>query len=237
MNKIILTVLMGLMTACGGFQANKGVPNPTVPMHNVPAIVQGEITFSLNTGMESVKYRHPMMNLLIDKAYAAGTQQAVASTTVTAVAAPGVTLTATFTPETPTIDVTTGQVKLGHFTITALNDNSVRKCGTAPNTTGTKQCNKAYIRLFTSNNGLLGDGDVPDTATALATVLGGTPTNINAATSLAPALLKTANISSNRFRLTNLGGDVTYELYADFSDVGDGSYSTTVTLQYAINKE
>lgn len=239
MKKMLLSMLFLSMAACdGGFYAREdgGKGGGFIP-HDLPAIVQGEVVFNLSTGVQTARSKHPLMYLMVNKAYAA-TQQAVASTTVTVTVSPGVTFNATFTPSpSVTVNHETGQVLLGTFTITALNDNSVRKCGNAPNSTGNQRCNRAYIRMFTSNNGLLGDGDQPDTAPVLARIVGGVLQNISPATSMSPALLKSANITNNRFRLSQLGTDLSYELYADFSDVGDGSYSTTVTLQYAINKE
>lgn len=230
---------MFLLSACNGFNVLEGGTYENVPpiLTDENAIIQGEINFGMVSGIQTVKQTHPFIKLLLNPAIAAEASQAVTVWTVSTTAAAGVTFTATFTPANPVVDVTTGQVKIGTVTITALDDNSVRKCGTTPGSLGNKRCDFAYIRFYTSTSGMLGSGDLPDTAPVLVGKVAATPVSIVAATAVIPYTANQDNITSNRFRLSNMASNAkVYDVYVDFTNVGDGAYSTQLTIQYAIGK-
>lgn len=226
MRYIILLFLAG----CGPQFTAINWEMPRIQPEAKNTIIQSEVVMQLNTGVETVS----KWALLLPKALAA--EQAVTSWVVSATSAPGVNFNATFTPSSPTIDISTGLVKLGIVAITQLDDNSVRKCGAVAGSTGNMRCNRAYVQFFTSNAGFLGSGDMPDTIPALIGPNSNALANVSSGTNGLPYTSDSVAISSNRFKINQLT-NTTYEVYSDFSNAGDGVYSTTLTIRYAIGKE
>lgn len=231
MNKLMILSSFLLLASCGGgFHANQaGLYIKT--QQNRTFIVQAESQLQITTGIQTVKNSHPLVNFLLPKAHAVNNEQAVTSFLVSTNVSSGVRFSATFVPENVTLDVSTGMVKLGTVVITELNDNNVRKCGNQPGTLGNKRCNKAYINFYSDTSGLLGSGEFPDTVPLLIGVTESTLQNINSEN-----MVQSDNITSNRFKLNQLTNS-SFEIWADFSGVGDGTYTTRLTVQYAIGLE
>lgn len=148
--------------------------------------------------------------------------------TVTNAAATSMTLdNSGFVPPT----ISNAMMDFGNLAISALSDNDLKVCGAG----GNQKCGTALIRIFTTGTagaGLFNSADnygVPLTA-ALTTPL---TIGLNAA---AAAVMQTISIPANKrvVRLSDFSPTPSYNVKADFTDAGTGSFSTTIVVEYAL---
>lgn len=148
--------------------------------------------------------------------------------TVTNAAAVDMTLdNSAFVPPT----ISNSVMNFGDIAIGSLLDNDLKVCGPSQN----QKCNTALIRVFTSGSsgtGLFNEIDgygVPLTSmltTALTVGLGAA----NA------AVMQTLSIPANKrvIRLSDFTPAPVYQIHADFTDAGAGTFSTTIVIEYAL---
>lgn len=124
-------------------------------------------------------------------------------------------------------------LSFGEITISDLFDNDLRVCGA----TGKVKCTQAFIQMYTT--GVAGSGvwnaidgyGMPISAS----LAGSTPSTVGlTAASAAVVQTHTLTGSKNVFRLRDLTVAPVYEVNADFSDAGAGSYATTLVVEYGL---
>lgn len=147
--------------------------------------------------------------------------------TVTNAASANMTLNSTaFVPPT----ITNAVMNFGNLTISALEDNDLKVCGTS----GNQKCGTALLRVYTTGagEGLFNAADsygVPLTASLT------TPLTIGL-TAANAAVMQTFSIPPGKrvMHLSDFAVTPIYNVKADFTEAGAGSFTTTIVVEYAL---
>jgi len=227
----LVTLVITLCIVLGGSGCGRrpgASPSAALPPVGVPdaqgVVVKARASFEVSAGQTSVASRF-IQNLLLPSAMATnpGTQP------VTVVLAPDASMTmssAAFVVPPITGDV----LDFGSLAITALRDNNIRVCGAG----GNVKCTQALFRVYTSGvagsslyNSQGGYG-APLTAGPDDAVVGLGPTGA--------AVVQLVTLTSNRntVRLDDFTPAPSYQVRADFTDAGAGTYTTTINVEFAL---
>jgi hypothetical protein len=125
-------------------------------------------------------------------------------------------------------------VDFGYLAISGLSDNNLRVCGAA----GNERCGTAQIRMYTTGvagAGIWNDADAwgaPITAALEGTEATGT---VGLDVAGAVVLQSVAIPATTRvLRLSDITPAPRYNVKADFTDAGAGTYTTTLVLEYVL---
>ena len=122
----------------------------------------------------------------------------------------------------------------GDIALTDVRDNNLRVCGTD----GKTKCTKAVIRMYTT--GVAGSGIWNAAggygAPLLAKLTGGTVQTVGLGTANA-VTVQSVTIPSNKnnIRFSDFTQTPNYEIGADFTNAGAGSYSTTLVVEFGLS--
>ena len=231
--KIISALLLALsLSACApGADSNSGsaVPAP-VPPNNLTtvdnSVVRGTAYITI-TKPESATANKILPSDLLSSMFATST----GSTTVTYNNAPLV----NFTINTAALvagAMTGNTLSLGSVSISALKDNNLKVC----NPGGNSKCTTAIIRVYTTGTipGFVNTTDTPNYGVPVY-ASGLNPTTPLILNSPGTAVQQLTGISVNKHVvLLSDFPTPTYNITADFSNAGSGSYSMTFVVEYAL---
>jgi len=128
--------------------------------------------------------------------------------------------------------ITNASMDFGRLKISALTDNNLKVCGAG----GTTACGTALIRLFTTGVAGAGIFNAADNFGApLTGALTTTPLNIGLLVANA-ATMQTITIPASKkvVRLSDFTPTPSYNIKADFTNAGSGTYTTTIVVEYAL---
>ena len=128
--------------------------------------------------------------------------------------------------------ITNASMDFGRLKISALTDNNLKVCGAG----GTTACGTALIRLFTTGVAGAGIFNAADNFGApLTGALTTTPLNIGLLVANA-AVTQTITIPATKkvVRLSDFTPTPSYNIKADFTNAGAGTYTTTIVVEYAL---
>lgn len=127
--------------------------------------------------------------------------------------------------------ITNGVMDFGSLKVATLNDNNLRVCGAG----GTSACGTALIRIFTQ--GVTGAGifNAADNFGAPLTASLTTPLTVGLLVANA-AVMQTFTIPATKkvVRLADFSPAPNYNMKADFTNAGAGTYTTTIVVEYAL---
>jgi len=149
---------------------------------------------------------------------------------VTVTMAPSTSMTLDNTSFTaPTI--TNGVMDFGSLKVSALSDNNLKVCGAG----GTTACGTALIRLFTQGVSGAGIFNAADNLGAPLTASLTTPLSVGLLVANA-AVMQTFTIPATKkvVRLADFSPAPNYNMKADFTNAGAGTYTTTIVVEYAL---
>ena len=247
MKKLIMLAIMALSSGCGqGFEAldGRGGVVGTNPVDKTVYFPVASATINVMThgDLALMKKQKPsIMDLIIPKAYA---QVAQGSATVSVVYNnPSATVFQVNTAGLgSSVTVSGNDLNLGSFTVSGLDDNTLRVCSGAP----ANRCNRLVIRVYTLGTAM---GGITNTAGFINTdgvygidVFAGTvttPLGFNSSPT-ASAVTNAANVyeftipnGTNRIRLSQLSIP-SVPVKADLSNAGNGRYEMNLVVQYAL---
>lgn len=135
-----------------------------------------------------------------------------------------------FSPPTITPNV----LNFGYLGLSSLLDNDLQVCGT----NGNQKCNTALIRIYTT--GVAGAGLYNSAGGYGAPLLVSQGTDTPSVVGLGAAnavVLQTYAIprTTNVLRLTDFSPTPLYNIQADFTNAGTGSYETTIVIEYDLS--
>ena len=121
-------------------------------------------------------------------------------------------------------------IDFGSLKISALMDNNLNLCGPSAN----QHCGTALIRMYTV--GTAGAGIWNDTDQFGAPITAGPSSQTVGLNVAGAAVLRTFTIPKNKhvIRLADFSPPVTFNVKADFTEAGMGTYSTTLVLEYGL---
>ena len=122
----------------------------------------------------------------------------------------------------------------GDIALTDVRDNSLRVCGTD----GKTKCTKAVIRMYTTGVAGAGIWNAADGygAPLLAKLTGGTVQTVGLGSANAVTVQSiTIPNNKNNIRFSDFTQTPNYEIGADFTNAGAGSYSTTLVVEFGLS--
>ncbi len=129
--------------------------------------------------------------------------------------------------------ITNALLNFGKLAIGSLSDNNLRQCGTD----GRAKCTRAYIQMYTT--GVAGAGlwnAVGGYGMPIYTNLTGSPRLTIGLNQANAAVVQQITIPTPRnvLRLSDFTVTPSYEMRADMTEAGAGSYSTTLVVEYGL---
>lgn len=218
--KYMILVLMLLISACG---VNKEDTVPSATPNEVPSgtfesdedgvVVKGRAEVFVSSDTNGKLSYVSSGSSVVTYTNAAATAFAINVGSLT----PG-----TFTGDT---------LSLGSITLSSLDDNHLKVCGVGNN----QKCLKAIIRAYNSGS-VAGFVHQVDNYGAPVYITGLNPSVALGLGSANSVQTQTYTIPSNvnRVRLTHFPSP-TYAVSSDFSNAGDGAFSMTLVLEYALS--
>jgi hypothetical protein len=129
--------------------------------------------------------------------------------------------------------VSNNVVDFGFLAISGLTDNNLRVCGN-----GRQRCTSAQIRMYTTGVNGAGVWNEEDQwgAPITASLAGTEPTGTVGLDVAGAAVLQSVAIPANMriLRLADFVPAPRYNVKADFTEAGAGTYTTTVVLEYVL---
>ena len=220
MKKMSLLFCTTLLAGCGN-AVTPAVPEVTLPPLNggdtQGVVVRARALFTVEMGDNS----SPAANFLT-----------TATQPVAVVQAPSAEMTldnTQFAAPSPT----PAMLDFGQLTLSSLQDNNLRICGA----TGKLKCTQAQIRIYTT--GVAGAGIYNSVdgygAPLLANLSSATPApvGLNAGGAI---VLQTLAIPANKnvLRLSDFSPAPVFDIAADFTNAGAGTYETTIVVEYVL---
>lgn len=180
-----------------------------------------------------------LLDLILPKAlaYTAGTPSASINISYTNVAATSFNLTAASILSVPTLSVDGLTLNLGNIDLNTLDDNKLKVCSSVVGTqavSGTSKCNTAAIRVYAVSGDASGVFCNTAESYCIPMKVNGNTFGIGVANAQIP-LTYTIPASTNRLLKSQLG-TTTFPLTVDMTNAGEGSFSSSVVVEYILKR-
>ncbi len=210
MKRVLFLFCVALLAACG-----KSSNNPLDGVRPDEYVVRAHAEFQVtaNTAGEAIARSAISQTQPVSVTLAASTTMTLDNSSFVA----------------PTI--TNGVMDFGNLKISALADNNLKVCGAG----GNQKCGTALFRIFTQGVAGAGIFNAADNFGAPLSATLTTPLTVGLLVANA-AVMQTTTIAANKnvVRLSDFTPTPTYNIKADFTNAGAGSYTTTIVVEYAL---
>ncbi len=229
---LVLSFMVAMLAACGRDCDGNGQLTPigTVGFDN--AVVHGRAYLIVNSdgsmeAYDETAYYNKKLNMLLALVIPSAIAQS-ASVPITYTNSASITYsisTAGLLPN-PTQDAS-NILDLGSLSLSTLDDNKLKVCGTG----GTTKCTKAFIRFYTTGT-MAGFTNASD-GYGVPVTSGSQTIGLGVANAIKVQEI-TIGSTKNRIVLADFPSP-TYPLKADMSNAGAGTYTMTLVMEYALS--